>query len=184
MRCHVFILLPFCALSLSLSLSWLMLHALCEDELVQVVFFFSPSSLSLPLSSVPSPLNFCSSNSTLSSTVKAFGIYVSDDPRKETVSYERLKVIMKHESIENIMERIISCSAIFFAFQPLSIDWVVINDWRRWAAIVDCARKRKRSDNVFVCVDCLFAQMSRAKSVNGNDKYSSMSSSYQKLSDQ
>jgi len=42
-----------------------------------------------------------------SSSVKAFGTYASDDPKKETES-QRLKVIMKHESIEHIMERIIS----------------------------------------------------------------------------
>jgi hypothetical protein len=50
-----------------------------------------------------------------SSSVKAFGTYASDDPKKET-ERQRLKVIMKHESIENIMEQIMSYSAFFFLF--------------------------------------------------------------------
>ncbi len=49
----------------------------------------------------------------LSSSIKAFGTYASDDPKKETES-QRLKMIMKHESIENIMEQIMSYSAFFF----------------------------------------------------------------------
>jgi hypothetical protein len=48
-------------------------------------------------------------------SVKAFGTYAPDDLKKETES-QRLKVIMKHVSIENIMEQIMSYSAFFFLF--------------------------------------------------------------------
>ncbi len=48
-------------------------------------------------------------------SVKAFGTYAPDDLKIETES-QRVKVIMKHVSIENIMEQIMSYSAFFFLF--------------------------------------------------------------------
>lgn len=49
---------------------------------------------------------------TPSSSVKAFGTYASDDPDEKETESQQLKVIMKRATIENIMEQIISCSAI------------------------------------------------------------------------
>ncbi len=99
-------------------------------------------------------LNFYSTNTIIVS--KSFWYLRFWWSKKKEIESQRLKVIMKHESIEHIMERIISYCAFFSSssLQPLSIDRVVIDCSRWWDIIVITVKK---SDQI-MCVEirCLF----------------------------